>query len=262
MDKKSTNHKFRWVLGIGTLFLILGAVGSYRWFNQGALERPRMGPVVESIYGLGTVVASQTYQVKTAVNQSIREIYVKEGDAVNAGAALMKFDDSGVIRAPFVGTVTSIPFKRGEILFPGTAGMTLVNLEHPYLEVSLEQQSVLQIKRGQRAIVSFETIRGERVEAKVESVFPRDAQFIVRVELETIPAGILPGMTADVAIEVGRKDHVLLIPLRSVSSGRVTVRREGKKLKQTVELGVIDGEWAEVKSGDIQASDEILVRAK
>lgn len=262
MNIKPGHHRIYWGIGALTLVLILIGVGSRYWNQRGEIQHPRIGTVIEAIYGLGTVVASQTYQVKTAINQGITEIYVKEGDSVTAGSPLLKFDDTRVIRAPFAGTVTSIPFKRGEILFQGTAGLTLVNLLHPFLEVSLEQQSVLRIQRGQPAVVSFESIRGERVDAKVESVFPRDSQFIVRVRLDKIPAGILPGMTADVAIEVGRKENVLSIPFRSISSGRVTIRRNGKRLKQTIEVGVVDLEWAEVKSGDILASDEILVRAK
>ena len=223
---------------------------------------PRMGPVVEAVYGLGTVIAPRTYQVKTAVNQSIREIYVKEGDLVASGARLMRLDDSGVSRAPFGGTITSVPFKRGEILFPGTPALTLVNLEDLLLEVSLEQQSALRIQREQKAFISFESIRGEKLEGKVESVFPRDAQFIVRIQLGKFPRGILPGMTADVAIETGRKANVLSIPLRSISSGKVSIRRAGKKMKETIQVGVVDGEWAEVTSENIRVDDEILVPAK
>lgn len=224
--------------------------------------KPRIGPVVEAVYGLGTVVAPQTYQVRTAVNQSISEIYVKEGDRVKSGDPLIKFDDSGLSRAPFAGTVTSVPMKKGELLFPSTPALTLINLDELFLEVSLEQQAALRVKRGQKVVVSFETIRGDRIEASVQSIFPRDAQFIVRIAYDHFPNGILPGMTADVAIEVGRKENVLSIPLRAISSGKATFVRNGKKVKESIQVGVVDGEWAEVTSGNIAPSDEVLVRSK
>ncbi len=252
------------VLGTVAALSLIGG-GALVWKRLGPTSetlKPRIGPVVEAVYGLGTVVATQTYQVKTAVNQGIREIYVKEGDQVKTGDALIRFDDSGMYRAPFNGTVTSIPLKKGELLFPSTSALTLVNLNELFLEVSLEQQAVLRVKRDQRAIVSFESIRGERLNGKVQSVLPRDTQFIVRITLNQFPHGILPGMTADVAIEVAHKDYVLSIPLRAVSSGRVTFQREGKTIKDGVTLGVIDGDWAEVTSGNIKPNDDILVRAK
>lgn len=223
--------------------------------------KPRIGPVVEAVYGLGTVIASQTYQVKTAINQRISAIQVREGDMVKFGDALIQFDDSGVSRAPFTGTVTSIPSKKGELIFPSIPALTLVNLKSLFLEVSLEQQAALRVKRDQKAIVSFESIRGERLEARVQSIYPRDAQFIVRIDLDHFPEGILPGMTADVAIEAGRKENALSIPLRAISSGKVTLVRDGKKIKETIQVGVVDGQWAEIKSGNILPGDEILVRA-
>lgn len=207
------------------------------------------------------MIAPATYQVKTAVNQQIRDIFVKEGDQVSAGAALVRFDDV-TIRAPFHGTVTAIPLKKGELLFPSTPALTLVNLDDLHIEVSLEQQAVLRVKREQKAVVSFESIRGERMFAKVQSIFPRDSQFIVKLVLEKFPQGILPGMTADVAIEVGQKENVLSVPLNAISSGKVTLKRNGKTIKESVQLGVVDSEWAEVTSGNIDPDDEILVRSK
>lgn len=245
------------------LVVLIGA-GFAFYQSRGSREfiKPRMGPVVEAVYGLATVIAPQTYQVKTAVNQNVSAIYVKEGDRVNAGVLLMKFDDPAINRAPFAGTVTSIPVKKGELLFPSVPALTLVNLDDLYLEVSLEQQAVLRVKRGQEAFVSFEGIRSEKLKGRVESVFPRDTQFIVKITLDKFPSGVLPGMTADVAIEVGRKDHVLSIPLRSISSGKVTVKRNGKRSKESIQVGVVDSEWAEITSGNIQADDEIFLRSK
>lgn len=221
---------------------------------------PRMGPIVEAVYGLGTVIAPQTYQVKTAVNQSIKEIFVQEGDEVRAQAPLIQFDDSGITRAPFAGTITSIPLKKGELLFPSTPAITLVNLKVLYLEVSLEQQTILRVKPGQSVAISFESLRGDKVRGKVQSVFPRDSQFIVRITLDQFPEGILPGMTADAAIEIGRKDSALSVPIRSISAGKISLIRNGKKTKESVQIGVVDGNWAEVLSNNILPSDEIIVR--
>jgi multidrug efflux pump subunit AcrA (membrane-fusion protein) len=216
--------------------------------------------VVESVYGLGTVVALQTYQVKTAVNQSVRTIYVREGDRVAAGASLIQFDESGPIRAPFAGTVTSVASKKGELIFPSVPALILMNLEDLVLEVSLEQQAVLRVRSRQPALVSFESLRGEKISAQVQSVFPRDGQFIVRIGLGRFPSGILPGMTADVAIEVGRKERALAIPLSAISGGRVTIERAGKRIKVPIQIGAVDVEWAEVVSDTVRPDDEILMR--
>lgn len=250
---------------IVTMTLLIAAIFVYKYKRLSAalnLVSPRIGPVVEAVYGLGTVIAPETYQIKTAINQSIHEIYVKEGDKVKKGDLLLGFDESGIKRASFAGTVTSIPFKRGELVFPQVAVLTLVNLNNLYLEVSLEQQSVLSVKEGQLALVSFESLRADKLQGKVRSIFPRENQFIVRIDLDHFPEGVLPGMTADVAIEVARKDNVLSVPLRAISAGRVTIERDGKRTKEPIQVGVVDGEWAEVTSGNIKPNDRIFVRSE
>jgi macrolide-specific efflux system membrane fusion protein len=245
-------------------FLLAATAGTVWILTKPKIEsqRLRIGPVVEAVYGLGTVIAPQTYQLKSAVNQRIREIFVKEGDQVAKGAPLVQFDDTAVNRAPFAGTVTSIPARKGELLFPSVPALTLVNLGDLFLEVLLEQQAVLRVKAGQKVVISVESIRGEKIQGVVQSVFPRDSQFVVRISMDHITMRLLPGMTADVAIEVGRKENALSIPLSAISAGRVTLKRNGKKVKETVQIGVTDGEWAEVLSGNVLPDDEVLVRSK
>jgi macrolide-specific efflux system membrane fusion protein len=70
---------------------------------------------------------------------------------------------------------------------------------------------------------------------------------------------VLPGMTADVAIEVNRKDKVLLVPLSAISDGRIKVKRDGKRKTVKLSIGSVDGNWAEVLEGDIDLKDQIMV---
>lgn len=234
----------------------------YRENSNRTFERihPHTGPVLEAVYGLGTVVAERSFQLKTAVNVSVKEIYVKEGDKVPAGAKLIRFDEGGVRTAPFAGTITELRVKEGELVVPGTVSLSMANLDKIYFELALEQQAVFRVKPGQEATISFESLRGEKYKAKVSYVYPKENTFVVRLEMPEVPEGVLPGMTADVAIEVGRKNEALLIPVRALSGGKVLVIRKGKREKLDVKLGVVDQEWAEVVSGNLNIDDEIVVR--
>jgi multidrug efflux pump subunit AcrA (membrane-fusion protein) len=158
------------------------------------------------------------------------------------------------------GTVTSISYKDGELVAPQAEVVTVTNLEHLFLEVSLEQQSILRVKKDQPVYISFESLRNEKCEGLVTSVYPRENQFIVRIELKKWPLGVLPGMTADVAILVGKKSNALLIPINSIFAGQVTRIRHNKKERVPVKLGIIDGEWGEVVSDNILETDELIIR--
>lgn len=230
-------------------------------FNKQDLANPRVGKVVESIYGLGTVMADQIYRAKAGVSVQLISLSVAEGDQVSSGQVLARLEES-VVKAPFAGTITEIFFKPGEIIAPQVPILTLSNLNKLYIEVNLEQQSILRVKPGLGVQISFESLRNEAVSGVVKAVYPRGSDFIVRIELEHWPKGVLPGMTADVAIKVGEKENVLLVPLNAINGGKITRIRANKREKIDVKLGVVDEQSAEVISGDLRADDQLVIRAR
>jgi membrane fusion protein, macrolide-specific efflux system len=251
----------RWVWTGGVLAAALFLTAAVHGRGKEVVHQPKVGRVIEGIYGLGTVNADQVFTAKTGVSLQLQALPVKEGDKVKAGDLLARFDESA-LRAPFEGTVTQIAFKPGEIVPPQAPVLTLTNLSRLYLEVNLEQQSVLKVGPGKKAAVSFESLRGERFEGAVKYIYPRDSQFIVRIELETWPEGVLPGMTADVAIEALAREEALLIPLKAVEEGKVVLMRDGARKETEVTLGAVSGEWAEVLAGDINLSDRLVMNRR
>lgn len=248
-------------VGVLTTIIVIVSFIFYSKFNPTYMQvSPRVGPVIEAVYGLGTVVSDKIFPVKTGVIAYVRQLYVKEGDTVVEGQTLVRFDDGLTVRAPFPGTITKINYQEGELVAVQTPVVVLTNLTQLSLEMSLEQQTILRVKKGQDAAVSFESLRNERFEGKVVSIYPRDNQFIVRVKLNKNPEGVLPGMTADIALEVGKKAEALLIPIKGITGGKVVRIRNAKSEKIPVKLGVIDGEWGEVVDGSIVPTDKIQVR--
>lgn len=242
------------------LVLVLSLILFYIYNQKKAKIKisPKKGDVVESIYGLGTVIADKKFHVRTGLPLTLRQRFVNEGDIVKAGQTLIVLD-SVPIKTPIDGTITEVSFEPGETVPPQVSLVTVTQLSSLYLEVNLEQQSIMRIKKNQQVFISFESLRNERVEGKVTSVFPRDNQFIVRIDFEKWPEGVLPGMTADVAIQVGHRENVLLIPIRSIQNGLVNRIRNGKREKISIKLGIVDGQWAEVISDNIEINDELLI---
>lgn len=229
--------------------------------NRGGLVvHPKRGPIVEAVYGLGTVTSMQVYQLKMGVTASIKNVFVKEGEQVLAGAPLMSFSDGHIAPAPFSGIITEVPYHAGETVFANVALVTLINLSDRYVLVSLDQQGALRVHSGQGVKLSFESWRDKKFSGTVESVFPNKSEFLVRIDTRELPPEILPGMTADVAIEISKKDNALLIPVAAVSGSKVIVRRHGNEHKVSVEIGLVDGAMAEVVKGDLKPEDDVIIK--
>ncbi len=246
----------------GAIPILLAAA----WLVQGHSgirgTHPKVGLLVQAVYGIGTVTARHTFDLKLGVSDTLEKLYVQEGDAVPKGAPLVALADLPAVRAPFAGVVTSLPFKEGETLFPQIPVLTLTDLKNPYIVVSLEQEGALRVRRGQSAVISFETLRDDRLQGTVSAIYPKDGEFLVNIEVPQMPEGALVGMTTDVAIQVESRPNALQVPLAAVDQGAVRVKRGDETLTLPVKLGAQDGTWAEVTQGDLRPTDTLLTPGK
>lgn len=221
--------------------------------------KPRRGPVVMAVYALGTVASENVFNFKAGMTAQISQVYVREGDQVQKGQQLLSLDSGAMISAPFRGTITRIAFQRGEIVMPGILVLTLLDLEHKYISVALDQESAVRVKAGQPVQVSFESDRSRVFSGKVERLYPQAGQFLARIRCD-LPADILPDMTADLAIETERRENRLLVQSRAILDGHVIRVRDGKRQKVKVETGAADGEWIEITNDVLTDTDELVLQ--
>ncbi|OGX05556.1 MAG: hypothetical protein A2Z88_09115 [Omnitrophica WOR_2 bacterium GWA2_47_8] len=231
--------------------------------EDGQLSDPiQKGTIIESVYGIGTVMANRSFEFKAGVINTLHTVFVKEGDFVKQSSPLIELDGGVVIKAPFDGTITALPFKVGETIFAQSFILDLVDLQDRYLVVSLEQRGALRVRRGQVAKLSFDGLREESFEGVVDSVYSNENNFLVRIDISKLPPQVLPDMTADVAIGIQERKDVLLVPVAAIEEGKVYVQRGAGKELVSIKTGIIDGAMAEVISGDLKPGDRLVIRKK
>lgn len=258
-------HRLLTVIGLFAFIAIsVALVSRVQRLEAQTLSAPiERGTIIESVYGIGTVEATRSYQLKTGVGATIEQLYVQEGDQVKRGQRLVRLSGVGTFTAPFAGTITSLPYHVGETVFAQATILQLVDLNDRYLTVSVEQRGALRARPGQKARISVEGMREQVYEGVVESVYSHENEFLVRIDVSKLPPQVLPQMTADVAIGIETHDNALLIPVSALSDGKVYVKRGGGKAKAVeVKIGVVDGEVAQVVGGNLQAGDQLVIREK
>lgn len=220
----------------------------------------KRGTIIEGVYGIGTVAATKSFTFRTGVASTIRRLYVKEGDPVKKGQRLLELDGTDPIQSPLDGTLTYLPVRMGETVFAQSTVLVVTDLSDRYITVNLEQRGIVRVKNGQKARVSFDSMREQSYEGVVESVYSNDANFLVRIGVKGLPQQVLPGMTADVAIGISEKKNVLLIPVSALDQGKVYLKGSRKPIE--VKTGIVDGAEAEVVSGDLKEGDVLTVQKK
>lgn len=226
--------------------------------NNETISKPEQGPVVEAIYALGTIKTDKLYNARFGMNTIIRRLYVREGDSVEKGSPLVMGDTSYPLTAPFTGVVTSVNYLEDEMAAAGQIILTISSITKLYVKISLDQESIIAIKKGQHAEMSFENLRNEKVNGVVEAVYLSGDEFIVRIAAEKFPQGILPQMTCDTAITIRKNDTALIIPVSAVTAGKVNIIRHGKRMIIPVSIRKIDSKKAEVIDNSILPDDKII----
>ncbi len=235
----------------------VGATVMYR--TRYDTESARRGDIVEAVYGIGTVTTEKTFTARAPIPVRIVKVYVVEGAEVLADDPLLRLDSGATIRAPISGKLTQLLVHKGETVAPSQALLEVQDLSSRYVRLLLDQESALRVLPGQQVKFAFESLRGNRYDGEVKFVYPSSGRFVVRIDSDALPPEILPGMAADVAIEVNRRKNGLLVPIATIRDGVVQVLREGRRQKIQVKVGAVEGNWVEILEGDIRMDDELIV---
>jgi HlyD family secretion protein len=170
---------------------------------------------------------------------------------------------STTITAPFDGTILSISASVGDSVGT-TKFITMTDLSQPYLEVLLDETDLNNVGIGYQVSVTFDALPNQTFTGKVISIDPSLTNAFsvtaiqTTVQLDTSsfskPQNLPIGLSATVEVISAQAQNVLLVPveaLHELSQGdyAVFVMENGTPVLKTVEVGLMDYTYAEIKSG-------------
>ena len=181
-----------------------------------------------------------------------------------------------IVRAPFDGTVAEVNAEMGEFVTPSPVGIPtlpavdLLDLSCLYVSAPIDEVDAPPITRGMQAIVSLDAFPGQRRSGTVRRVAPyvldrekqaRTVEVEVALSGAEDVAGLLPGYSADIEIELATRDNVLRIPTEAIlENHQVYVYDEttGTLQQRSFEPGLSNWNFTEVRSG-LKAGERIVV---
>jgi len=187
-------------------------------------------------------IAAQEAQVKSA-----------QADVAAAQAQLNKT----FILAPFIGTVTSVDAKVGQIVSPNTPEISMISAGAFQIESYVPEINIALISVGDKASVTLDAYGDKIFPASVVAIDPaetvRDGVSTYRalLQFDAQDPLIKSGMTANVAITTDTKASALAVPQGLV------VYRDGKAFVKVV----VDGEVQEreVTLGGVSSLGEVEI---
>jgi len=183
-------------------------------------------------------------------------------------AAAQATIDMTRITAPFSGRITEIKIKPGDVVSAGHEAFRLDDMSHLLVDVNVSEVDINQIKIGQTAVITFDSIIGKEYHGKVTEVARVGTitngvvNFVVTLEIEDADENVLPQMTAGVNIVTTELADVFLLPNRAVRliDGKrvVFVMKNNVPTKVEVNVGASNGTYSELLSGELVAGDVII----
>ena len=125
------------------------------------------------------------------------------------------------LKAPFSGRVGIVTLNPGQYVSPSDKLMTLQTIDPIFIDFTLPQSTVSAIDVGQSIALSTDAYKGVMFAGKITAISPKVDLNTRNIQVEALLANpdkkILPGMFANVNINLGDKVRLLTLPLTAVT---------------------------------------------
>ena len=182
--------------------------------------------------------------VETALNSSKATVKGAEGALAQTRGSLMQAQTNlrySVIRSPVDGVVISRAVDVGQTVAASFSTPTLFtiaqDLTKMQIEVSVDEADISRIQLKQNASFTVDsypeqTFRGNVIQIRTAPIITQNVvTYVVVVSVDNSDMKLKPGMTANVSVEVAKKDDVLKLPPAAL---RFKPKSKGDDQKDTV----------------------------
>jgi RND family efflux transporter MFP subunit len=243
------------------------AVGSAQKY---ALESAQSDFInVERLYKLGQISESDYNKSRRAV-QTIQQAQLME-DVLNKEnldtdettlKTKLREKEKMTITAPFDGQVSEVIAHPGDLIDSGAPIVSLITTTR-VIEAKISEEDFAKVAVGQRVTVIFLPYGEWEYNGTVKKILPiadpLTQRHLAWLDLTDIPPEkLIPGITGEVSIIVGRHQAKAIVPRRALLNENVYVVKDGKVELRKVKTGF---EWlrgAEITEG-LEPGEQVIV---
>jgi RND family efflux transporter MFP subunit len=163
----------------------------------------------------------------------------------------------GTIVSPVTGVVANKAATIGQVVSPGTALLTVEQIDQVYVVVNIEQKDIIAAKLGAAVTITVDAYPAQAFSGTVAVINPvagnESRMFRVKIKVDNPDQLLKPGMFAQLALTSGEPQSVLAIPRTAMMTQKglhyVYVAENGQAKKTLVETGNLIGDLIEIKTG-------------
>ena len=126
-----------------------------------------------------------------------------------------------IVRAPFAGRLGVRLVDEGQYITPGTAVVTLQDLNSIYADFYLPDQDAVRLQAGQKVRITTSGTGDESFEGTITAIDPKvdlkSRNVLIRATLTNTKHRLLPGASAEITIDAGKGERHLTLPQTAIT---------------------------------------------
>lgn len=219
--------------------------------DEGNIARSEYDRNASELKTLEDKVKTEMLTLDAAVEQAKQKV-----DAARSN------DTQRYVKAPQNGVIMDFFTQLGQVISKNEQ-IYLIGSEQSHIRALVNEEDVGGLKDGMTAIVRLYSYPGQDFEATLKEVLPRGSnrEYSVILNLNKPPERLLPGMTGELNIIIGKRENTLILPTRAVRTGvspTVYVVSAGVVRSVPVKLGFRSIEMVEILEG-LNEGDEVIL---
>lgn len=222
-----------------------------------------------------STVAGNTLKLAPPTASAVAQAQAQVESAQSQLATAQKNENDTTLVAPIDGTITAMNGQVGSQSNQLTSSsssasfMSVTNMSQLYVSAGFSETDAAKVKVGQAATLTFDALGGTTVSGQVTVLSPTATTvnnvitYSVQITLNNPDATVKPGMTANVAVVVDKRDGVLTLPSTAVSgrgtAGTVTVHTSSGNQTKRVVVGLRGDTAVEIASGLTEGEQVVIL---
>jgi multidrug efflux pump subunit AcrA (membrane-fusion protein) len=210
---------------------------------------------------MGTIIADKTVQVFPETMGRITKILVKEGSYVNKGDKLLGLRNETIgfefeeayVTSPINGTVAKILVDIGATVAPQVPVAMIVDISRIKVSFNAPEMDAQCFKLNSPVTITIDAIPDKKFTGYITEISPIIDPMTKTVGVKAMitgGAGLKPGMTARVLLNLGERKDVIAIPQDAIVDNSVfVVKKDSITERRPVKIGLVGDEMVEIIEG-------------
>jgi Cu(I)/Ag(I) efflux system membrane fusion protein len=247
-------------------------------YVRAALDPVRKGEPLAEIYVPDWVAAQEEYLsakriAATGLSESLGGLQQRMRLAGMTNEQIRLVESTGAVHArtavtsPANGVVTELGAREGMTILSGATLFRINGLSTVWINAEVPENIAAQVRPGNPVEARTPALPGIMFKGRVNAILPEVAPATrtlkVRIEIENLGGGLVPGMFATINFAPAVKKEALLVPTEAViQTGRRTVvvvaQGDSGFVPADVEIGLEANGQTEIRSG-LKAGQKVVV---